>query len=212
MNHYTYQVVTPLYNTGDPYSRIVETHHVYLPYIEIPYVCNKCEKDLNDSEYYRSNGEILNVSLCNGHIGCMKNALNNGHSVEKIKSDNIIGYKNGKMYSHKECIKFLQKLGVSWNGEYLCFKAAHFGDIELLKYMHENNPGHAWNKRHCDNTAAQKNYECLKYSVEQCAPLPKTIEESLYSASYGDRKCIKYMYDLGVPYHKETIEQLKLDE
>ena len=45
-----------------------------------------------------------------------------------------------------------------------CHEAAENGDLECLKYLHEN--GYPWYSNTCKSAAASGNLECLKYAHE----------------------------------------------
>jgi len=66
-----------------------------------------------------------------------------------------------------ECLKYAHENGCPWN-ELTSWGAAKNGHIECLKYAHEN--GCPWDERTCWEAAEFGQFECLKYALKEGCP------------------------------------------
>ena len=66
-----------------------------------------------------------------------------------------------------DLLKFLHENGCPWD-EFTCSEAAIKGRLECLQYLHEN--GCPWNERTCSRAAQNGNLECLRYAHENGCP------------------------------------------
>lgn len=83
-----------------------------------------------------------------------------------------------------------------------CARAAKYGRIEYLKYLHEH--GYKWNKMTCDFAAICGQLECLKYAHENGCPWN---EDVCYLATWmGNLECLKYAHENGCPWNDNTFK------
>ena len=64
-------------------------------------------------------------------------------------------------YGNVELLKFLHEKGCPWD-DWTCTAAAFHGHLECLKYLHEN--GCPWNGSTCSSVAEYGHLACLKYA------------------------------------------------
>ena len=106
--------------------------------------------------------------------------------------------KNG----HLGCLKRLYKEEKKWrDGDKLtCSAAARGGNLECLKYAHEN--GYEWDKNTCAAAAANGHLECLIYARENNCPWDKYT--CTYAAKGGHIACLRYAHENECPWDKKT--------
>jgi hypothetical protein len=79
--------------------------------------------------------------------------------------------------------------------------AAKCGNLELIKYLHENDMYIDMEAQQC--AAREGHLDCLKYITENCYK-----KVGLYTADFaamgGHLDCLKYLYDRGVLWDVET--------
>ena len=80
----------------------------------------------------------------------------------------------------------------------LCCMAAGYGQLEILKWAHENN--YAWGVW-TSRTAAQEHLACLKYAHENGCPWDTWT--SAYAAN-GHLECLKYAHENGCRWGEDT--------
>ena len=95
-----------------------------------------------------------------------------------------------------ECLKYLHENGCPWDADATRMAAAH-GHLECFKYLHEN--GCPWENEtllEAQNLAAEHGYlECLKYIHENGCPLNWQAAKS--AATFGHLECLKYLHENG---------------
>jgi hypothetical protein len=100
-----------------------------------------------------------------------------------------------------ECLKYAHENGCPWN-EKTCRCAAMNGYLDCLKYAFEN--GCPWNKDTCSCAAMNGHLECLKYAHENGCPWNDyTCTEA---ARNGHLECLKYAHENGCPWNKFTCK------
>ena len=72
--------------------------------------------------------------------------------------------------------------------ERFCWKMAENGNMEFLKFLHEN--GCPWDIRTCSWAAFNGHLECLKYAHENGCPWDR--ETCSWAAENGHLECLKY--------------------
>ena len=83
-----------------------------------------------------------------------------------------------------------------------CQKSAENGDLECLKYAHDN--GYQWNKWTPANAAKNGHLECLKYAHDNGCPWDEYTTS--YAALYkGNIECLKYAHENGCPWNFSTM-------
>ena len=74
-----------------------------------------------------------------------------------------------------ELLKFLHEERCPWDF-WTCSYAAKNGHLECLKYAHEN--GCPWDKRTCSKAAEKGHLECLQYARENGCPSDEELSDS----------------------------------
>ena len=98
-----------------------------------------------------------------------------------------------------ECLKYAHENGCPWS-QNTTSSAADNGQLECLKYAHEN--GCPWAESTCSCAAYYGHLECLKYAHENGCPLQQYTSQC--AAKNGHLKCLKYLHENGCPWHKDT--------
>jgi len=86
-------------------------------------------------------------------------------------------------------VKYLNEMDVFWNGKYCEYASRNNGDLECLKYLHEN--GCPLNENCCENASFYGQLECLKYLHENGYPLNENCR--LYASQNGHLEVLNYL-------------------
>ena len=98
-----------------------------------------------------------------------------------------------------ECLKYLHENGCAWD-KYTCLAAARGGRLECLKYLHEN--GCPWDSWSCTAAAGGGHLECFKYLRENgCVWRENTCTPA---AKSGNLEFLKYLHENGCAWDKYT--------
>ena len=88
-------------------------------------------------------------------------------------------------------------------------------DLEILKYLNENNFNFEWSSD-IYNNAAKTSLECLKYAYEQICTLPygqrcsstcdhnKINIEQIYSSTLKNKDCFDYLFEKGYRFSQDN--------
>ncbi len=101
-----------------------------------------------------------------------------------------------------ELLKFLHENGCPWD-EKTCYRAALNGHLECLRYAHEN--GCPWDEETCWRAAKKGQLECLKYAHENGCPWDE--ETCSQAAKNGHLECLKYAHENGCPWDEKTCSK-----
>ena len=108
-----------------------------------------------------------------------------------------------------ELLKYAHENGCPWDRS-TCSSAAQNGHLECLKYLHEN--GCPWDDWTCSSAAFNGHLECLKYAHE--IGCPWGVYTCSNAAENGHLECLKYAHENGCPWDEDTCddqERLKQD-
>jgi hypothetical protein len=86
------------------------------------------------------------------------------------------------------------------NINHLCYLAAEYGNLTILKYAHENH--YHWNELTCWYAAKYGHLDCLKYAHEQGCPWDNLTCEC--AAQHGHLACLQYAHEHGCTWDKWT--------
>ena len=99
-----------------------------------------------------------------GKLDVLKWGEESGYELDEILDEDDIA--DVALNGHLEVVKYMRKLGVSWN-EDTCSNAAKNGHLELLKWCRANQC--QWNEETCIQAAKNGHLELLKWCrVNQC--------------------------------------------
>ena len=157
--------------------------------------------------------KLTNICAKIGRFECLK------FLCEVMKMTNYIhdnASLNAVKYNYFDILKYLHKYEIAEDSDEMCFYAAKNGNLELLKYLHEN--GYEYTGYECHNVAnlecltyllgtnnsfdtfeylkipKEMRLYCLKYLTEHNKFFDNLIE---YAAFEGDLECIKYLQQCG---------------
>ncbi len=119
--------------------------------------------------------KLFQVAAIDGQLEVLQWGQGSGYELETmLKRDNIANLaRNG----HLEVVKYLRKLGISWD-ESTCSNAAKNGHLELLKWCRANQC--PWDKNTCTNAAENGHLELLKWArLNGCPSDENTYESAL---------------------------------
>jgi len=95
-------------------------------------------------------------------------------------------------------LKNNKRITIYWKygwDENTCEEISKKGDVDLLRYAHEN--GCKWNEHTCASASLHGQLECLKYAHEHGCRWNK---QTCYCASInGHLKCLRYAHENGCP-------------
>ena len=123
---------------------------------------------------------------------CLQYAINNGIEVNNDMLENILKNKSPKCI---QCIKVMKDNGYKLP-ENSCDIAIEYGNVEFLKYAHEN--GCPWNKETRYSAARKGHLECLRYAHENGCPWNEYTCSA--AADNGHLECLKYAHENGCPW------------
>ena len=86
--------------------------------------------------------------------------------------------------------------------ERFCSRVALNGNLDLLKYLHEN--GCPWDQSTCTCASLVGHLECLQYAHENECPWDE--DTCKYAAEKGHLECLKYLHENGCPWDEDTCE------
>ena len=89
--------------------------------------------------------------------------------------------------------------------ERFCWKMAENGNMEFLKFLHEN--GCPWDIRTCSWAALYGHLECLKYAHEKGCPWNE--DTCAATARNGHLECLKFAHDNGCPGSESYAHHLQ---
>ena len=127
---------------------------------------------------------FFEYAICKNAIQCLKYLHKNGYNAQAM-SNGLTGLMDdGNSF---EMIKYLHKNNLlnTKNAE-LCALAAKYGDLKVLKYLHEHK--YAWDERTCNFAEQNGHLECFKYAYELDCPWSRTTKNIK-----GHRDIIEYM-------------------
>ncbi len=84
--------------------------------------------------------------------------------------------------------------------ERFCSRVALNGNLDLLKYLHEN--GCPWDQSTCTCASLVGHLECLQYAHEKECPWDEITCH--YAVENGNLECLKYAHENGCPWDKWT--------
>ena len=99
-----------------------------------------------------------------------------------------------------ELLKYAHENGCPWDKD-TCSEAAYHGHLECLKYAHEN--GCPWDESTCSAAAEKGHLECLKYAHENGCPWDERTCK--WAAYYGHLECLKYAREHGCPGAEDAL-------
>ena len=121
--------------------------------------------DTEGSYYNTRTGPLFQAATSNGKLDVLKWGQDSGYELDNMLDEN--GIANAVLNRHLEVVKYLRKLGISWN-ERTCSNAAMNGHLDLLKWCRANQC--PWNVRTCSNAAFSGHLELLKWArANQCS-------------------------------------------
>ena len=89
--------------------------------------------------------------------------------------------------------------------EGFCAEMARKGNLELLKFLHEN--GCPWDEKTCSKAALNGHLECLKYARENRCDWDEMTCEA--AAENGHLECLKYAHENGCPGSESYAHHLQ---
>ena len=130
--------------------------------------------------------------------------------LEKVNKDNVIrltcssldfllskGDKDDMcLYTSLPRFLFGIKIGTLRLDKDTCDNAARRGNLEVLKYAHEN--GCPWSRRTCACAALRGHLEVLKYAHENGCPW--NFDTCTFAAYRGQLEVLKYLHENGCPW------------
>lgn len=109
-------------------------------------------------------------------------------------------------YGDMEVIKWMHQNGFEWNVD-VCSEAAAAGNLELLKYLHVN--GCPWEEFTCTVAAEKGHLKVLQYLHEEQCPWNKsTCSEA---AKHGHLEVLRYAHENGCPWGSGTTMYAAMD-
>ena len=87
--------------------------------------------------------------------------------------------------------------------ERFCSRVALNGNLDLLKYLHEN--GCPWDQSTCTCASLVGHLECLQYAHENECPWDE--DTCKYAAEKGHLECLKYLHENGCPWDEDTCSE-----
>jgi len=156
---------------------------------------------------HRFDEEALRISVIRGHVDCVDYMLSKGCRqerrdfeicdgpptpahfvcVEKVIAagfrPNDFGDESAVKNGHLDCLCLFG--GESWWDEEVCAMAARRGNVQMLRYLHEN--GWDWDGNTCAGAAGSGHRDCLVYALTNGCPwkekhLYQIINAGLWSA------------------------------
>ena len=110
-------------------------------------------------------------------------------------------------YGYIGLMKYLHENNHHWDTT-TCISAAHGNQLECLKYLHEN--GCKWDESTCAAAAWNGNYDCLVYARENgCYWNQVTCHDATYG---GHLKCLKYAIENGCRFDKKSCLEMATSE
>jgi hypothetical protein len=85
-------------------------------------------------------------------------------------------------------------------GEDMCFYAAAYGKLDVLKYLCENNS--ELSQSVCTGAVKYNNLECLKYLHK--IGCPWSYDTCSYASRHGNLECLKYLHENGCEWYTDT--------
>ena len=104
-------------------------------------------------------------------------------------------------YGHLDILKFLHKNKVEWS-EWVSTAASKYNNLECLIYLRENGCQCSYNT--CNYASRYGNLECLKYLHENGSKW--CFETCINAIAYNNLECLKYAIENGCPYNDDTLE------
>ena len=109
-------------------------------------------------------GPLFRAAVSDGNLDVLKWGETSGYELDKILDKDEIA--DAALHGHLEVVKYLRKLGISWD-ESTCSHAAKNGHLELLKWCRANQC--PWNVWTCRLAAKNGHLELLKWCrANQC--------------------------------------------
>jgi len=155
----------------------------------------------NPPEFYRfilENTKLINIQLLN-------NIFNNNNLIDEIElviSCNNTSFITSKVAScgNLNFLKYLHENNYPWN-KLTCHYAAKYGHLNCLIYAHEN--GCPWfGVDICTIAIENGHVECLKYAHENGCLLNNNMYNIAAEKGYLD--CLKYLHGNNCEWHEET--------
>ena len=115
--------------------------------------------------YFKSRAaSLFQAAASDGKLDVLKWEEESGYELDKILDEGEIA--DAALHGHLEVVKYLRKLGISWN-EDACSNAAKNGHLELLKWCRANQC--PWDEWTCAFAAGNGHLELLKWGrANQC--------------------------------------------
>ena len=187
--------------TNDCYCN-AETYYFALMYNNKECIKYLYENILNWSKDNLSYSWQLSACLWaveNNNLNYFKIARNNGAIFQEYDIFNLVIEKGNINF-----LKYLMVNNTFNNYDFtLCKTAAEFGQLECLKYLHNNEC--LWDIETCNIASENGNIECIKYAFENQCPI--NAETYYYALKNNNLECIKYLYHNRIYWSEEYFSQ-----
>jgi hypothetical protein len=148
--------------------------------------------DMEGSDCNTRAGPLIRAAVSDGKLDVMKWGKESGYELDKMLDKDVVA--DAALHGHLEVVKYLRKLGISWD-ESTCSNAAKNGHLELLKWCRANQC--PWDEGTCRQAAENGHLELLKWArLNGCPRDENTYESTLYN---GDPALARYLEDEGCP-------------
>ena len=128
-----------------------------------------------------------------GLLDCLQHMHSKNEIIDKSSEDATHACMYAAQNGQLECLKFLHENGYSWN-EFTCARAAQYGHLDCLKYAYEN--GCVWDTMTITFAANFGHLDCLKYAYENKCNYAKHV---LMSMSRTQKECFDYIKEYVEP-------------
>ena len=129
--------------------------------------------------------QLFQAAASDGKLDVLKWGLESGYELNTFLDEDEIA--DAALNGHLEVVKYLRKLGISWD-ETTCSNAAANGHLVLLKWCRANQC--PWDERTCANAAGNGHLELMKWCrANQC---PWNQWTCAYAAENGHLELLKW--------------------
>jgi len=141
----------------------------------------------------------MNSEFIDLHDDIIKTLIDSNRTDDTKKADETTCYLLARI-GNLECLKYAHENDFPWD-EVACTFAAIYGHLECLKYLHEN--GCPWDDYTCGWAARYGHLDCLKYAHENgCSWDRRTCSAATWN---GHLDILKYLHENGCPYDKQSL-------
>lgn len=138
-----------------------------------------------------------------GNLDCLKFVYDTYRrdQLDLPKGPKLCGVAAAK--GNLEVLKFAHENGYEFD-VWTCAEAAANGHLSCLKFAHET--GCPWDVKTMHGAAVKGHLDCLAYACERgCSWYPFFLGTTADVAAAGQLECLKYLHEHGCLWHKKTL-------